>query len=146
MEGKNPNKDITSFLLYSSTIQQNVVYFNQLSNQIYDLVASEKKTEVEGEELNKNLNDIKMEIERLKLDKTEGLLTDINDINSQINTLNLEKGLVGNIKVIQEPEVSLHPVKPKKKQIVLLASVVALFMFIFLAFFVEYIKNAPKSK
>ena len=145
LEGKNLDKNTISFLLYFSTIQQNVVYFNQLSNQIYDLGASEKKIEVEIERLNKGINEIKMEIERLYLSKTEGLQTDINDINAQINTLNLEKGLIGNIKVIQEPEVSLHPVKPKKKQIVLLAGVVALFMFVFLAFFVEYIKNASKS-
>ena len=144
LEGKNSNKDI-SLLLYSTTIQQNVAYFNQLSNQIYDLGASEKKIEAEIDKLNKDINDVKTEIERLYLSKTEGLQTGINDINSQINTLNLEKGLVGNIKVIQEPEISLHPVKPKKKQIVLLAGVVALFMFVFLAFFVEYIKNASKS-
>jgi len=32
------------------------------------------------------------------------------------------------------------------KQIVLLAGVVALFMFVFLAFFIEYIRNASKEK
>ncbi|MBU8910997.1 MAG: hypothetical protein KOO65_06975 [Desulfobacterales bacterium] len=166
LEGKNPDKDIF-LLLYSTTIQQNVAYFNQLSNQIYDLRASEKKIEAKVDRLGKNIDDIKIgierfnlskteglqakiydiktEIEKIKLHKTEGLQTGINDINSQINTLNLEKELVGNIKVIQEPEVSLHPVKPKKKLIVLLAGVVALFMFVFLAFFVEYIKNASKS-
>lgn len=77
----------------------------------------------------------------MKLSKTEGLQIKINDINAQINTLNLKKGLISNIKAIQEPEVSLHPVKPKKKQIVLLAGVVALFMLIFLAFFNEYIRK-----
>ena len=122
LKDKNPGKDL-SLLLYSTTIQQNVAYFNQLSNQVYDLRTLEKTTENEIDNLSKNINDIK----------------------AQINTLNLEKGLISNIKVIQQPEVSLHPVKPKKKQIVLLASVVALFMFIFLAFFIEYIKNASKS-
>ena len=122
LKDKNPGKDL-SLLLYSTTIQQNVAYFNQLSNQVYDLRTMEKRTENEIDKLSENINDIK----------------------AQINTLNLEKGLISNIRVIQEPEVSLHPVKPKKKQIVLLASVVALFMFIFLAFFIEYIKNASKS-
>ena len=144
LEDKNPDKNL-SLLLYSTTIQQNVVYFNQLSNQIYDLEAEEKKTESEIDKLNKNTDDIKTGIERLKLGKTEGSQIKINDINAQINTLNLKKGLISNIKVIQEPEASLHPVKPKKKKIVLLATVVALFMFIFLAFFIEYIKNATRS-
>ena len=144
LEDKNPDKDL-SLILYSTTIQQNVVYFNQLSNQIYDLGTEEKKTESEVDELNKNIADIKTGIERLKLSRTEGLQIKINDINAQINTLNLKKGLISNIKVIQEPGVSLHPVKPKKKQIVLLAGVVALFMVVFLAFFIEYIKNATRS-
>ena len=144
LKDKNPDKDI-SLLLYSTTIQQNVAYFNQLSNQIYDLGISEKKIEAEVDKLSKNINDIKTGIERLKLSKTEGLQVRINDINAQINTLNLKKGLISNIKVIQEPEVSLHPVKPKKKQIVLLTTVVALFMAVFLSFFIEYIKNATRS-
>ena len=113
--------------------------------QLYDLGNSEKKIEAEVDNLSKNINDIKTEIERLKLSKTEGLQIRINDINAQINTLNLKKGLISNIKVVQEPEVSLHPVKPKKKQIVLLSVVVGLFFMIFLAFFIEYIKNATRS-
>ncbi len=115
-----------------------------MSNQIYDLGTSEKKIEAEVDKLSKNINDIKTGIERLKLSKTEGSQIKINDINAQINTLNLKKGLISNIKVVQEPELSLHPVKPKKKQIVLLAGVVALFMAVFLAFFIEYLKNASK--
>ena len=113
----------TTLLLYSTTVQQNVTYFNQLSNELYGLNAKEEEIKA----------------------KIEAFPGDMADINAQINSLNLKKGLIGNIKVIQEPEVSLHPVKPKKKQIVLLAGVVALFMFIFLAFFIEYIKNASKS-
>ena len=77
--------------------------------------------------------------------KIVGFPEDMSDINAQINTLNLKKGLISNIKVVQETEVSLHPVKPKKKQIVLFTTVVALFMSVFLAFFIEYIKNASKA-
>ena len=144
LEDKNPDKNL-SLLLYSTTIQQNVVYFNQLTNQIYDMGTAEKRIESEIDRLNKNIDDIKTGIERLKLSKTERLQISIDDIKAEINTLNLEKGLISNIKVIQEPEVSLHPIKPKKKQIVLLSVVVGLFFMIFLAFFVEYIKNATRS-
>jgi LPS O-antigen subunit length determinant protein (WzzB/FepE family) len=144
LKNKNPDKDL-SLLLYSTTIQQNVVYFNQLTNQIYDMGTAEKKIESEIDRLNKNIDDIKTGIERLKLSKTERLQISIHDIKTEINALNLEKGLISNIKVMQEPEVSLHPVKPKKKQIVLLTTVVALFMAVFLAFFIEYIKNASKA-
>jgi len=113
----------TTLLLYSTTVQQNVTYFNQLSNELYGLNAK-------GEEIKA---------------KIEAFPGDMADINAQINSLNLKKGLISNIKVIQEPEVSLYPVKPKKKQIVLLSVVVGLFFMIFLAFFIEYIKNATSS-
>jgi capsular polysaccharide biosynthesis protein len=113
----------TTLLLYSTTVQQNVTYFNQLSNELYGLNAKEEEIKA----------------------KIEAFPEDMADIKARINTLNLEKALIDNIKVIQEPEVSLHPVKPKKKQIVLLATVVALFMAVFLAFFIEYIKNASKA-
>ena len=145
LKDKSPGKDL-SLLLYSTTIQQNVAYFNQLNNQLYDLKAKEKTIESEVDRLSKSMDDIKTGIERLNLNKTEGLQTKIDDINAQINKLNLEKGLISNIKVIQEPEVSLYPVKPKKKQIVLLAGFASLFMFTFLAFFLEYIRNASKKE
>lgn len=113
----------TTLLLYSTTVQQDTIYFNQLSKELYGLNSKEEEIKA----------------------KIEGFPEDMANINAQINSLNLEKGLISNIKVIKEPEVSLHPVKPKKKQIVALTGVVALFMFIFLAFFIEYIKNAPRS-
>ncbi|MDO9530504.1 MAG: Wzz/FepE/Etk N-terminal domain-containing protein [Syntrophales bacterium] len=166
LKDERPGKDL-SLLLYSTTIQQNVSYFNQLTNQLYDLGTREKTIETEVDRLSKRIDDIKTgierlnlskmeglqakiydiktEIEKIKLHKTEGLQTKIDDIKAQINTLNLEKELISNIKIIQEPEVSLHPVKPKKKQIVLLAGFASLFMFVFLAFFIEYIRNASKE-
>jgi len=122
LKDKNSGEDI-SLLLYSTTIQQNVAYFNQLNTQIYDFRTGEKKIEAESNRLSKNIDDIKAEI----------------------NILGLKKGLISNIKVIQEPEISLYPVKPKKKQIVILSVVVGLFFMIFLAFFIEYIKNATPS-
>ncbi|MBU4463704.1 MAG: hypothetical protein KKB05_07180, partial [Proteobacteria bacterium] len=166
LKDKNPGKDI-SFLLYATTIQQNVAYFNQLNTQLYDLKTSEKKIEGEVDSLSRNIDDIKTgierlnlskaeglqakiydiktEIEKIKLQKIEGLQIKINDINAQINSLISEKGNISNIKVIQNPEVSSAPVKSKKKQIVLLSVVVGLFFMIFLAFFIEYIKNASKA-
>jgi capsular polysaccharide biosynthesis protein len=110
-------------LLYSTTIQQNISYLNQINNQIYDF--KEKTKEVLQE-----IGDAERGIDSAKI---------------EIDMLEVNKGMISNIKVIQEPDVSLHPVKPKKKQIVLLTTVVALFMAVFLAFFIEYIKNATRS-
>ncbi len=145
LRDERPGKDL-SLLLYSTTIQQNVAYFNQLNNQVYDLGVRQKTIETAIDGLSKTMDDIKTGIERLNLNKTEGLQTKIYAINAQINKLDLEKGLISNIKAVKDPEVSLYPIKPKKKQIVLLAGFASLFIFVFLAFFVEYIRNASEEE
>ncbi|MBL7196271.1 MAG: hypothetical protein ISS64_08275 [Desulfobacterales bacterium] len=110
-------------LFYFITIQQYISYMNQISNQIYEFKRKEK------------------EVLR-KIGETErGIYT----AKTEIAMLNINKELISNITVIQNPEVSSAPVKSKKKQIVLLSVVVGLFFMIFLAFFIEYIKNATRS-
>ncbi|HUV59888.1 MAG TPA: Wzz/FepE/Etk N-terminal domain-containing protein [Desulfatiglandales bacterium] len=110
------NSDDISLLIYSTTIQQNVAYFNQLSNQINDI---RTKKEIAS-----------MKIENLK---------------AQIDRLNLEKSIIKNIRVLQNPEASLSPIKPKKRLNILLAGVIAFMMMMFLVFFVEYIQKAKRS-
>jgi len=161
------NVDDISLLLYSTTIQQNVAYFNQLSNQINDLRKQEKTLEANIEKLDKDIINVNTEIERVKLRKTEGLQAKIDDINTeigrlklqkteglqakiddlkvQIDRLNLEKGTIECIRVIQDPEASIRPIKPKKTLIIILAGVAAFMMMMFLAFFLEYIQKAKRS-
>ena len=98
-----------------------------------------------AEGLQTKINNITTEIEDLKLYRTEGLQFEIDNIKGQIRVLTSEKENISNIKVIQNPEVSSAPIKSKKKQIVLLSVIVGLFFMIFLAFFIEYIKNATRS-
>ena len=141
----NRAKDALFLLLYATTIQQNETYSTRLSNQIYSLKANVQAKEANIEELKLDTGFITTEIEELKLYRTEGLQGEIDDITTQINALTSEKGNISNIRVIQNPEVSSMPVKSKKKQIVLLSVVVGLFFMIFLAFFIEYIKNATRS-
>ncbi|MCD6221258.1 hypothetical protein J7K25_03770 [bacterium] len=144
LRSKGAGRDI-SLLLYSTTIQQNIIYFNQLSNQIYDLRAREKKIEAEIDKLNKNIDDLKTEIERLNLKKMESLQAKIDDIKVEIDALNTMKEFISAKKVIQEPQVSLHPIKPKKKLNVLVSLVLGLFFMTFLAFFLEYIRGSKNK-
>ena len=120
------NADDISLLLYSTTIQQNVAYFNQLSNQINELKTKKEIASMKIENLKKDIDDINTEIERSKLKKTEGLQATINELKVQVDILNLEKGTIECIRIIQNPEVSTKPVKPKKRLIVLLAGVLPL--------------------
>ncbi len=136
--------DDISMLLYTTTIQQNVAYFNDLNTQIYDLRASEKQIETQINSILGEIEGFATDIERLRLQKEEGLQTKVNDLNAEVETLKLEKGLIENVRVIQEQEVSAHPVKPKKKQNVVLAGAASFFFFLILAFFIEYVRRANK--
>jgi len=144
LKDKNTDKDI-SLLLYFSTIQQNVAYYDTLSSKVYAFGETKKKIKTKINTLNENIDNSKIVIESFKLRKTRGLKDEIDNINVRKKTLNLQKRLISNINVIQNPEVLPRPVKPKKKQIILLSVVVGLFFMIFLAFFIEYIKNASKG-
>lgn len=49
------------------------------------------------------------------------------------------------VKTIQKPTSHFRPVRSRIKLNILLACVVGFFLFVFLAFFIEYIKNVPKT-
>jgi uncharacterized protein involved in exopolysaccharide biosynthesis len=206
----NKNGEGISLLLYSTTIQQDVAYFNQLNNQIHDLRKDQMKLEAEIENLSKDIDDVRTEIERLELLKTEGLQTQIDDITAEINGFKLKKSegmdaeindiknaidnlelqkkeviqanindieneidklklerneemkveednirseikmlqlkmqLIDNIKIVQPPEVFQRPVEPRKRVIVALSAFAGFFFLMFLAFFIEYVRNASK--
>ena len=64
---------------------------------------------------------------------------------SELNKEYLHNLIDNAVQVVQDPKTSTTREK-SLKQITLLAGVVALFMFVFLAFFIEYIRNASKEK
>jgi len=131
-----------SVLLYSTTIQQNIAYLNHLKDQLSGLKKQEKALEVNIEKLNEDINSLNNEIGRLKLRKTEGLQAKIDDLNAEIGRLKLRKNIISNIRVIQAPEASVMPVKPKKALNVSVAGVLGFMIMVFLAFFLEYIQKA----
>jgi len=143
---ENPSTEISSLLLYSTTIQQNMSYSNSLHDEIYNLRKTGKEVSAEIEDRNGDVVRIKSEIEKIKVDKAAALQTKIDKIREQIEALQLQKEMVRNIKLIKN--LAPVPVKSKKKKmVVLLPAVVGFFFFTFLAFVVEYIKrNLSKFK
>ena len=142
---KGNQQDEMSLMLYGTTLQQNILYFNELNTQIYNLTREQNVIESQISVFERDINEILGEIDRLKLKKEEGMQAQIDNANAEITRLEAEKQIITNINVIKTPEVSAEPIKPKKKQIVALTGVAALFIFVFLAFFIEYIRNATKN-
>ncbi|MCK4619570.1 MAG: hypothetical protein KAT52_06470 [Desulfobacterales bacterium] len=122
LEGKAGEDSILS-LFYLTSVQQNMVNFNQLNYQLNELTSKENK--------------MSSEVEQLK--------QDMNDINTEINRLNIEKSYIEHIKLISKPEASTSPIKPKKELNIALAGVVGFMLAVFIAFFAEYIKKSKEK-
>jgi len=130
--------DAVALLLYANTIQQNIAYFNSINDQIYLLKTELKDGQFRKEEINIEMDSIMKEVERMKLAREE-LDTKTEDIQAEIKRLESEKDLIGNLRVIQAPQVSLEPVGPKKMTIAAISLMGSLFFFMMLAFFLEYL-------
>jgi len=97
---------------------------DKLSLLIYSNIIQQNMAH--NNDLNRQLGWIMVKIERMK---------------SEIETLKIEKESIENIKLIQKPQSSLYPIKPKKKLNVMLAFVTGFFISIFLAFLLEYLQK-----
>ena len=122
LESKTGEDSILS-LFYLTSVQQNMVNFNQLNYQLNELTSKE--------------NEMSSEVEQLK--------QDINDINTEINKLNIKKSYIENIKLMSKPEASTFPIKPKKELNIALAGVVGFMLAVFMAFFAEYIRKSKEK-
>ncbi len=127
-------------------MQQNMAYLNRLTDQIYDLESKKLEIGYKIERISSDIDKIKMEVERLRLVQTEELRASVSNVEELIEELQSKKNMLRNIAHINLPEVSQHPVKQRMKQTTLLAAAVALVLFAFLAFFIEYIKKATNRK
>jgi len=141
---KNPDSGLAD-LLYSTTIQQNVAFFNTLQNQISDLKIEKEQSKAGLKTLEKEIDDLKLDIERMKIEKDEGIATEIDGIKIEIDELQNRISHVQNIKMISEPSATTFPIKPNKKLNIMLSLFIGLILSVFIAFIVEYVSNTRKT-
>jgi len=115
---------ILTALLYSNTIQQNMSLINNYKNQL-------------------NSYELKLESEKQKLTESE---ENIKNIMDQIGLLEFKRDSVQNIQILKPPTNSPYPIKPNKRLNVMLATMVGLFMMVFMSFLLEYISKNKKEK
>ena len=128
-----------------SAIQQLVNHPITLRNQI-DFLAREKEkflAEILSEE--NMIEELKAEIELMKIEHNSIKKRKIVKLKSEIESLKRNQDHITATLLKQNPTASPLPIKSKAKRNMLLAGVLGLFFFVFLAFFIEYIKNASKS-
>lgn len=137
IEHKEGRDDISS-LLYTATIQQNISYFTQMQSELSALKA-QKENILTGIENTKNsINESRIEMENLQ----SAARIDIDALEAarqaEIRALELTKGNLESIVVVQEPEVSIRPVGPKKIRNILMAGMAGLMLGLCAAIFLEW--------
>lgn len=134
---KSEKADTISLLLYSNTIQQNISYIDRLNA---DLDRNRLEQESAKNELSKAEIELKNKDTELKDVETEIL-----DTLQKIRNLEIDKTRVEGLKIVQEPYSSTKPVGPRKRRNVAVAGFSSLFLGIFTAFFIEYLKK-PRNR
>ena len=120
----NPDNTL-SLLLFSNEIQENRRYFNQLQDRL-------------------NI-DLEKEEENLKnqLNAKENVL---NSLMLQKDKLNAQLAAFRDTRIVKATSSSQNPIGPSKRRIVFYTSIIAFTVFIFIAFFMEYLAKFKESQ
>ncbi|MFX0133226.1 MAG: hypothetical protein ACFFDN_06235, partial [Candidatus Hodarchaeota archaeon] len=118
-KGNRSDSESLAMLLYSNEILQSLTHLNTLKELL-----SRKRIEEE---------DITLGIENRE--------EKIKQLENDIDNLNERKGRIDHTQLIKEPTSSLYPVSPKNILNILITSIIGLFIFTMLAFFLEYVEK-----
>jgi capsular polysaccharide biosynthesis protein len=136
---KKIKADINDLQAKKVNFQKQTTYKNQILKS--DIEDSDAQIESLKAQMNSKRKKLNAQIAALESQK--------NFIQDEIKNLEFKKNNVQNIRIVQPPESSLYPVRPKKKLYTLMAGVIGLFLTVFLAFFIEYIfkhKHLPENR
>lgn len=120
----NPNNTL-SLLLFNSEIQENRRYLNGLQDKLNVDLAKK------AIDLTNNLNRKERDIKALALEKDQ--------LRAQLEAFR-------ETRVVKKATIPEDPVSPQIKLDILLAGVAGFFFFIFLAFFLEYLKSVKERE
>ena len=134
-----------SDLLYSTTIQQNAAFFNELKKQINDDKIEKENLRSYIKSLEKDIMEIELETERLRLQQTEQIQSKVSAVNIEIDGLRNKLELLQNIRMISEPNVSLNPIKPRILLNILLSIIFGLICGVFCALFTDYLRSGKTN-
>ena len=115
---------IVGSILYTTTIQQAINHLDQLDSELVSLRM--KKLDKE-----KEIKNLLIERERVVL---------------EIFNLDKQKESIRSFREIQPVSLSTNPIKPKKKQMIIISAVVGLMLGIFIAFFVEFWQKSKEDR
>jgi len=127
-------------LLYMSYVQNNLQYYNTLDEKLSGEKNLQESLQLEIKGKTENLKEIDTQIEKCKND-VDKISNPMENIKKQIELLTERKLRIDFAQLIKDPTPSLAPVLPKKRKNVMMAGLFALIVFVFLAFFLDYLKK-----
>jgi LPS O-antigen subunit length determinant protein (WzzB/FepE family) len=151
-----PPDDSLQLLLLASTIQQNISYLNTLEQKIeavrkeiishrtakaelikeqekYRLAIADLRAKIKLE-IPKQKTDIRKEITELELTVNNEIPSKIALLNQKISELDDKINAISLVEMVDSPQASIKPEKPKKRKIVALAGIMGLFLAVILAY------------
>lgn len=118
-DNNNQNNVILATLIINDMVQENFTLIRFYKSEVNDCLSEKQHYSLKLEEIERNINIVKRVIPEI----------------------NLQKDSVQSILVIQPPNQSRNPVKPKAKLNILLAILAGGFIMLFISFFVEYLSK-----
>jgi len=152
---KKTESYVLSSMIYTNTIQQNINYLNSLRDSTNDINNQIYEQNAEIQSFENTIKDLKAQKESVKKQtkyKIDNLESKIKDLESEkgytvqeIEVMQFQRNSIQNLQILQPPESSSHPIRPREKLNVVLGAVLGLFFTIFLSFFLEYISKHKKQ-
>ncbi len=126
------------------SIQRQQDKIRDLEAQI-QILEIQKSSSIQREQ--DNIGNLEAQIQLTELKADQNISVEENKITllkSEIESLKRDRDKITGLIMKQPPSASLLPIKYKAKRNAVLAGAVGFFFLVFLAFFIEYIKNASK--
>jgi LPS O-antigen subunit length determinant protein (WzzB/FepE family) len=147
LEEKRQESEALGMLLYSNVIQNNLQYFNALQERLNTEKITQEALRLDVKDKNETIKELDTQIEKLK-NEIDKIRNDVDKIKNetektkkQIEFLNDRKNRIDYAQVIKAPTPTLKPAYPDKKANVLIAGALALMLFAFLAFVLDYLEK-----
>jgi len=133
--------------LHTTAIKEVIDYPLVLRERIDRLVSEKNSISAKIISEISNIKNLAVGIESLKIAEEANVGDEegfILKLKSGIDSLKCDRDNITGVVLKQPPTASLLPIKYKAKRNAILAGAVGFFFSVFLAFFIEYIKNATK--
>jgi len=128
-------------LLYSSEIQRNLQYYNTLGEKVSAEKVAQETLRMDIRNKEEQLRQLDNQIGQVQ-NQQESIRNETAILKTDIQFLGQKKTRIDYAQLIKPPTSSPGPVAPKKRKNVIIAGLFSLIVFVFLAFFLDYLKKS----